>query len=97
MKGTQNPFVKQATQYGQQMHKIFDYGKGYEREKTLDSGKRIDGFNEELQHIKELKPDNAEAIRRGEKQLEGYLKELNEAWHDGWTGEVVTYPSLKRP
>lgn len=43
--------------------------------------------------VVELKPNNARAIRLGEKQLEGYLEKLNEQFPGTpWTGSVVTYP-----
>jgi RHS repeat-associated protein len=97
LRGAQNPFVKSTIQHGIQTHKTFQYGSGYRTEVTLDSGKRVDALNDALKHIKELKPDNNNAVRKGYKQLNEYLDELNQTKDDGWTGEVVTYPSLKRP
>lgn len=96
-RGTQDPFVKQSTQHGQQMHKTYPYDSGYQTEVRLQSGKRVDALNEQLKHIIELKPNNPAAIRRGEKQVEGYLEELNKTRGEDWTGEILTYPSLIRP
>jgi putative transposase len=41
----------------------------------------------------ELKPNNPRAIRMGNKQLDDYIKELNEMYLEGprWTGRVETY------
>lgn len=43
---------------------------------VLPSGKRADAVNWGKRDVKELKPDNPRAVRRGEKQLEGYKQEL---------------------
>lgn len=73
------------------MHKDWDYGPGFEKEVTLPSGKRADAVNFETREVRELKPNNPDAIRRGEQQVEGYRKEL-EQWKGGcWTCRVETY------
>lgn len=75
------------------MHKTWDYGPGFEREFTLPSGKRVDGINFGSRHVVELKPNNPRAIRLGERQLQGYLDELNQAYPGStpWTGSIQTY------
>ena len=50
-----------------------------------------DAVNWEKRDVKELKPDNPRAVRRGEKQLEGYKQELEETTGEEWTGQVETY------
>ena len=58
--------------------------------KKLPSGKRPDAINYKTRNVRELKPDNPRAIRRGQKQVEGYRQELEQ---DGstWTSNVDTY------
>jgi hypothetical protein len=50
-----------------------------------------DAVNRETRDVKELKPDNPRAVRRGERQVEGYRKELEETTGKPWTGKVETY------
>ena len=92
LRGTQNPAIQKAVEFGKQMHKTQQYPQGYNKEVGLESGKRVDALNKEIKHIIELKPDTPEAIRKGQKQLEGYIDELNITAEGGWTGEVWTYP-----
>ncbi|GAB3264633.1 DNRLRE domain-containing protein [Nocardioides dilutus] len=81
-----------ATAYGRLMHQTFDYGPGFSREFTLRAGGRVDAINFETREVLELKPNNARAIRLGERQLEGYIAKLNEQFPgDPWIGRVVTY------
>jgi len=47
--------------------------------------------NWDRRDVKELEPGNPRAVRRGEKQLEGYKQELEETTSEEWTGEVETY------
>lgn len=59
----------------------------------LPSGKRVDGINFTTREIRELKPNNPRAIRRGQNQIDKYLDELNREFPgQPWTGQVVTYP-----
>ncbi|MEW6747783.1 MAG: hypothetical protein AB1486_34075 [Planctomycetota bacterium] len=76
---------------GRQAHKDYDPGPGYEKEVTLPSGKRADAVNAETRDVRELKPDNPRAVKRGEKQVEGYRKELGETTGEKWTSGVDTY------
>jgi RHS repeat-associated protein len=91
LKGAQNPAVQEAAEYGKMMHKTYEYPAGYAKEVTLESGKRVDALNEDLRHVIELKPDNPSAVQKGEKQVQGYVDELNQTTGGGWTGEVWTY------
>lgn len=81
----------EATKRGRQVHTDWQPGEGYEKEVRLPSGRRADAVNTEKKDVKELKPDNPRAIKRGEKQVETYRRELEE-WRGGkWTGQVETY------
>ncbi|TIW92164.1 MAG: hypothetical protein E5V59_18240, partial [Mesorhizobium sp.] len=80
-----------ATQAGKQAHKDWDPGPGFEKEVTLESGKRADAVNEADKIVKELKPDNPRAIKRGEAQVGRYAKELGEMLGGVWQGIVETY------
>ncbi|WP_373372352.1 hypothetical protein [Polyangium mundeleinium] len=83
-----------ATKAGRQAHEDWDPGPGFEKGVRLPSRKRPDAVNYDTQQVKELKPDNRRAIKRGEKQVEGYRKELEAKEGGTWTGTVETY---KRP
>jgi len=80
-----------ATKAGRQAHKDWDAGEGFEKEVTLPSGKRADGVNFEQKHVKELKPNNPRAVKRGEKQVEPYRKELQKEHKGDLTSSVETY------
>jgi hypothetical protein len=81
-----------AAQYGRQMHAQQEYPDGFEKEQTLESGQRVDALNRTTREVIELKPNNARAIARGPKQLQGYIDELNRTEPGRpWTGRVMTY------
>lgn len=65
-----------ATKNGKAMHKAYradEVEKGVKmKEYTLENGKRVDFIDLKNKIIYELKPNNARAIKLGEKQLEGY-------------------------
>ncbi|MCR1784448.1 hypothetical protein KVF89_18035 [Nocardioides carbamazepini] len=75
------------------MHAAWNYGSGFQREFRLPSGRRVDGINLQTRQIVELKPYNPRAIRLGQRQLDDYLKELNDAYPGStpWTGSIQTY------
>lgn len=81
----------EATKRGRQAHTDWQPGEGYEKEVRLPSGRRADAVNAEKQDVKELKPNNPRAIKRGEKQVETYRRELEERRGGQWTGQVETY------
>ena len=82
----------QFTKYGRQAHKDYMPGEGYKKEVTLPSGKRADAVNFEKGDVRELKPNNPKAIKRGERQVQGYMKELQELRPDiKWEWHVDTY------
>lgn len=75
------------------MHKQRDYGPGFRKEFTLPSGRRVDAINFETRQVIELKPNNPRAIRRGQRQVDEYVSELNQSYpgNTPWTGRVETY------
>jgi RHS repeat-associated protein len=76
---------------GREAHKTWDPGSGFQKEVRLPSGKRCDGLNPETCEIKELKPDNERAKKRGEKQLQQYKKELEELTGKEHKATLETY------
>ncbi len=80
----------QAAQ-GRAVHRAWDPGPGFVKEERLPSGKRPDAVNYQTRVVKELKPNNPSAMRRGERQVEGYRKELEQVTGEKWTGVVETY------
>jgi len=62
------------------------------REQRLPSGKRADAVDYKKGEVKELKPDNERAIKKGERQVEQYRQELQESHPEKcWTCKVETY------
>ena len=80
---------------GKRAHKEEPVLPGERAEVPTPSGKRMDRYNEETGHIREIKPDNPRAIRQGEKQVEGYRREMEEAAGRPHTGEVTPYDPKK--
>jgi hypothetical protein len=80
-----------ATRAGREAHKLWDPGKGFQKEFRLPSGRRPDAVNFETKQVLELKPNKPKAIRAGERQVQRYVDELNEVYGGGFTGKVVTY------
>lgn len=66
--------------YGRKVHREFDYGPGFRRELTLPSGRRADAVNLRERVVVELKPNNPAAIRRGQRQLDIYKRELEDTY-----------------
>lgn len=80
-----------STARGRQAHKDYDPGPGYVKESPLRSGRRPDAVNQEAGIVRELKPNNPRAIKRGEKQVERYRQELEAETGKPFTGVVDTY------
>jgi len=82
------------TQRGREAHKNYENALGkdsVEFNKALPSGRRPDAIDWESSTVRELKPDNARAIRRGVKQLEAYAKELEEMTGEVWNKALDLY------
>jgi hypothetical protein len=93
LRGASNPVVREALNYGKQMHKDYDFGPNVEKEVRLPSGKRMDGYDRQNKIVYELKPDNPQAIKKGTKQLENYVREANQVYGPGHKGVLKTYPT----
>jgi hypothetical protein len=91
LEGTAKNGETVATARGRAAHKAKDYGPGYEKEVTLPNGKRADAVNLEKADVVELKPNNPRAVRRGERQVEGYRQQLEAEYDKPFTGRVETY------
>ena len=96
-KGSRNPRVAAALRAGQKAHAQRTYPEGFEKEVALPSGKRMDAYNKETKQVRELKPANPRAVRRGEKQVREYCEECDEVFGPGHTGIVETYTPKKKP
>ena len=74
------------------MHKDYNPGDGYIKEFTLPSGKRADAVSLEKGDARELKPNNSRAIKRGEKQAQSYMNELQTLYPDiKWEYHIDVY------
>lgn len=81
-----------AAAYGRAMHASYNYGPGFEKEFTLESGQRVDAVNFDTREVVELKPNNPRAIRLGTRQVQGYADQLNQEFPGTpFTYRVVTY------
>ena len=80
---------------GKRAHREEPVQSGERAEVPTPSGKRMDRYNEEAAHIREIKPDNPRALRAGERQVEGYKKEMDQATGRSHTTEVTPYDPRK--
>ena len=87
-----------ATADGRRAHGNYGtaLGDSYDTKVTLPSGRKPDAVNWEEREVRELKPDNPRAVRRGEKQVESYRRELEELTGEKWTSAVDTYQPKKK-
>lgn len=80
------------TKLGREKHRAYNPGEGYIKEYQLPSGKKVDAVNIEKAEVRELKPNNVRAIKRGEKQVQNYVKELQELYPDrDWKWHIDVY------
>jgi hypothetical protein len=80
---------------GKLAHKQEPILPGEKAEVPTPSGKRMDRYNEDSGHIREIKPDNARALKQGEKQVQGYKQEMEQATGRPHTTEVTPYNPAK--
>ena len=83
-----------AAAKGRQAHKEYNPGSTHETDPSknrLENGKIPDGVDRKNRVVSELKPNNARAIKRGEKQVEGYRQQLEKETGKKWTSRVDTY------
>lgn len=88
-------YTKSNLKFGRDVHKMYkqkkvDYKDRF-KEYRLPSKKRIDFIDFKSKTIYELKPYNPSQIRKGTKQLEGYLKEVKDLFGSGWTTVLEVY------
>lgn len=88
-------FTKSNMKFGREMHSLYksDVADSVTKFKefVLPSKKRIDFIDFDSKTIYELKPFNPRAIKNGQKQLSGYLKEISEIYGDGWKTILEVY------
>jgi RHS repeat-associated protein len=81
---------------GKEAHKNEEVRPGEQPEVRTPSGKgRMDRYDADKAHIREIKPDNARGERTGRRALERYKKEMDDATKRPHTTELTKYP--KRP
>ena len=88
-------YTKSSLELGNKVHKEYmsdvadDVNKI--KEYVLPSGKRVDFIDFENKIVYELKPNNPIQIRKGTKQLAGYLEEIETVFGNGWSSVLDTY------
>ena len=81
----------EAAKAGREAHNSYDPGPGYQKEVKLPGG-RADAVNVTQGKVRELKPNNAPAIKKGKRQVERYIKALQKKYpKKKWSGAVDTY------
>jgi RHS repeat-associated protein len=75
---------------GREAHKWWVPPDGFDKEQALLTG-RADAINYQTREILELKPNNPDAIRLGQQQLQRYIQDATIMYGGKWTGRVVTY------
>lgn len=81
-----------AAAYGRRIHQEYDYGPGFVKEfRDLPSGRRPDAVNLQERVVVELKPNNPAAIRRGQRQLDVYRRELEQEFGGTFRTRLETY------
>lgn len=87
-----------AAAFGRQVHRVYNYGPGFRKEFTLGSGRRPDAINFRTREVVELKPNNPAGIRRGQRQLEVYRRDLQQQFPgQEWRTRIETYDPYRGP
>jgi hypothetical protein len=88
-------YTKSSLELGKKVHKEYmsDVANGITKRKeyVLPSGKRVDYIDFEKKIVYELKPNNPNQIRKGTRQLAGYLEEITSVFGEGWSSVLDTY------
>lgn len=87
VKGGENAYTKA----GREAHQNYNPGTNYNTKYRSPTGKRPDAVDFEGKIVRELKPNNPAAIRRGWRQVERYRQELQELFGGVWESAVDTY------
>jgi hypothetical protein len=83
-----------ATAYGRLVHQSYNPGDNYVLNSRIPGSQtllRPDAVDYNAQVVRELKPDNSQAIRLGTKQLQTYINALNKATGGNFTGQLDVY------
>ena len=91
LRGSLNPTTAAAARNGIQAHKAWNPGPGFEKEFTLQSGKRADAVDLVAKVVKEYKPNTPSGLTKGIKQVDGYRQELESTYGGTWTSIIETY------
>ncbi len=88
-------YTKSSFELGRKVYKEYKAGEVDNitkfKEYILPSGKRVDYIDFESKTVYELKPHNPKQIKKGRKQLENYLKEIEKVFGGGWKAVLDTY------
>lgn len=88
-------YTKSSLDLRKKVHKeyMFDVADDVNKikEYVLPSGKRVDFIDFDNKIVYELKPNNPNQIRKGTKQLAGYLEEIETVFGKGWSSVLDTY------
>lgn len=76
---------------GKRAHREEPLHPGEQAEVPTPSGRRMDRYDEAQAHIREIKPNNPRQLRSGQKQVEGYRKEMEQKTGRPHTTEVTPY------
>jgi RHS repeat-associated protein len=90
-KGGEPPQLKA----GKEAHKNEEVRPGEKAEVRTPSGKRMDRYNADKAHIREIKPNNVRGRKAGEQKLNGYKKEMDKATGRDHTTELTVYDKKK--
>lgn len=77
---------------GKEAHENEEVRPGEEKEVRTPSGQRMDRYNKEDAHIREIKPNNARGEKSGNAQLQRYKNEMDKATGRSHTTELTKYP-----
>lgn len=101
LRGSRNPIVREAAAEGRAQHRLYraDESDGVTKFKEFrfENGRRADFLDKSTKTVYELKPDSPQAIQRGLKQLESYVRQANRQFQtSGYRGVIQTYKKVKR-
>lgn len=90
-------YTRSSLKLGREVHEGYKVNDTLDKvrikERRLPSGKKIDFIDIENKTIYELKPNNPTQIKKGKKQLEGYLEEVEKIRNEKgqWKTVLDTY------
>jgi hypothetical protein len=78
---------------GKAAHENEEVRPGEQKEVRTPSGKRMDRYDGDKAHIREIKPDNPRGERNGQRQLTKYKTGMDNATGRPHTTELTKYPN----